>query len=402
MSKVTIMLLYSLVSSSYSNFTMVKPAIKERYLRAPVSADLEEKMVFIGGPRQVGKTTFATSFLSPPGVSHNGYLSWDDTKTRRALMRGELPPSEPLLVLDEVHKFARWRNMVKGFYDINKERTAFIVTGSARLDHYRAGGDSLQGRYHYYRLHPFTLPEIDPSGSQTTVDDLLVFGGFPEPLLKGDQRFSRRWRREHQTRVVSEDLRDLENVREISLIELLVAELPMRVGSPLSVKNLAGLLQIAHATAERWISILERLYVCFRISPFGSKRIRAVKKEQKLYFWDWSAVPEDGPRFENMVASHLLKYCHYLEDTEGFETELRYIRDVDRREVDFVLLKEGSPLFAVECKLGERAPSSHIRYFKERTPIPLFFQVHRGTADWLKEGVRCLPFAKFCSEAGLV
>ncbi len=376
-----------------------------RYLRDAVCSDLARKMVFVGGPRQVGKTTFGLSLLEGGRADeqHPAYLTWDDAGDRERLLRGELPGGQGLVLLDEIHKFARWRSLVKGFYDKHKSRVRFLVTGSARLDYYRKGGDSLQGRYHYYRLHPLSLGEVDVEGRPSALDHLLRFGGFPEPFLRGTERDLRRWQREHRERVVHEDLRDLEHVREISLIELLLHHLPACVGSPLSVKKLSLLLQVAHETVESWLSILERLYVCFRIAPYGSSRIRAVRKEKKLYFWDWSQTPLDGARFENLVACQLLKYCHWREDTEGFSMELRFLRDTDKREVDFVILQDGRPEFAVECKTGEARSSAAADYFRQRTPIPLFYQVHRGGRDYGNErsGVRLLPFVRFCRERGL-
>lgn len=195
----------------------------------------------------------------------------------------------------------------------------------------------------------------------------------------------------------------MEQVKEITKLELLLAHLPACVGSPLSVNQLAKLLQVAHASVEKWISVFENLYITYRIAPFGSPKIRAVKKENKLYFWDWSANADIGPRFENMVAGHLLKYCHFVEDTEGYNMELRFIRDTDRREVDFVVLKEEKPLFAVECKTGERNPSAACAYFRERTDIPLFYQVHLGEKDYgsAENGTRVLPFTTFCRELNL-
>ncbi|HSF19972.1 MAG TPA: DUF4143 domain-containing protein [Vicinamibacteria bacterium] len=228
------------------------------------------------------------------------------------------------------------------------------VTGSARLDYYRKGGDSLVGRYRYFRLHPFSLREWKRSPSRSDLEALLKFGGFPEPLLTQDEAEHRIWQRDRISRVVREDLRDLEYVREITLLEHLVDLLPSRVGSPLSVKSLREDLQIDHKTAERWLTILGNMYVCFRISPYGAQKVRAVKKERKLYLWDWSSVEDQGPRFENLVASQLLKYCHWIEDTEGHSMELRYLRDTDKREVDFVVLREREPVFAVECKSGEK------------------------------------------------
>ncbi|NWG13782.1 MAG: ATP-binding protein [Acidobacteria bacterium] len=362
-------------------------------------------MVFIGGPRQVGKTTFALSLLKthPKNETHPAYLNWDLGEHRERLLRGEVPAAESLVLLDEIHKFARWRSLVKGIYDTRKSKQSILVIGSARLDYYRKGGDSLQGRYHYYRLHPFSLREADPGAHSATLDLLLRFGGFPEPFLAASVQEHRRWQREQLERVIHDDLRDLERVREVSMIELLLHHLPGCVGSPLSVKSLSELLQVAHETVERWLTILERLYVCFRISPYGAPRIRAVKKEKKLYFWDWSQTPEGGLRLENLVASQLLKYCHWREDTEGHAMELRYLRDTDKREVDFVVLCDSRPEFAVECKTGERSVSPAAGYFKVRTGIPAFFQTHLGTRDYVHAGtgIRVLPFHRLCQELEL-
>ena len=372
-----------------------------RYLVAPIQADLQAKMVFLGGPRQVGKTTLALAVLQAESPRHAGYLNWDDPRVRPALLRGDLPGGQDTLVLDEIHKYPRWRNLVKGFYDGQGDRVAFLVTGSARLDHYRKGGDSLQGRYHYYRLHPFSLRELNANPSASDVEALLRFGGFPEPLLAANERAWRRWQRERLSRVVREDLRDLENVRQVALVELLVDALPSRVGSPLSIRSLAEDLQVAHQTVQRWLDILENLYVCFRIPPYGAPRLRAVKKENKLYLWDFSEVPAAGPRFENLVACQLLKYCHQQEDVEGHRMELRFLRDTDGREVDFVVLRDGQPLFAVECKVGEKSPGPALAYFRDRTPIADFYQAHLGEEDRLIDGIRVLPFATLCRELGL-
>ena len=375
--------------------------IYKRYIENSVDEDLKSKMVFVGGPRQVGKTTFALTFLTEQSEKHPAYLNWDNILIRSALLRGELPPNESIIVLDEIHKFARWRNLVKGFYDARKSEISFIITGSARLDYYSKGGDSLQGRYHYYRLHPFSLREINTDPSQSDVQRLLKYGGFPEPFLMAEEKFWRRWQRERLQRVIYEDIRDLENIKEISLLELLAEELPNRVGAPLSVKKLKELLQVAHETVERWLKIFERMYYCYRIPPYGSPKVRAVKKEQKLYLWDWSIVPDSGPRFENLIASQLLKYCHLMEDTEGFRMDLRFIRDTDKREIDFVVLKDGRPMFAVECKSGEKSINPALFYFMERTPIPKFYQVHEGRKDYEKNGVRVLPVQIFCKELDL-
>lgn len=352
-----------------------------RYLEPALKEDLCEKMVFLGGPRQVGKTTLALSLLGAESENHPGYLSWDVPSTRTSLIRHELPPEQKLVVLDEIHKYRQWRNLVKGLYDTQKSRRQFLITGSARLDNYWRGGDSLQGRYHYYRLHPLDLCELGAMASEDDVRHLMHYSGFPEPFLRANERHYKRWQKERQTRVIHEDLVSLERSRELGQIALLMQLLPERVGAPLSIASLARDLTVAFETAESWVCILENLYYAYRIKPFGMKTIRAVKKEQKLYLWDWSQCTTEGARFENLVASHLLKYCHYLEDHDGESIELRFLRDTDRREIDFVVVKNGKPLFAVECKAGEKNLSPHIGYFAARTTIPVFYQVHLGRKD---------------------
>jgi len=176
--------------------------------------------------------------------------------------------------------------------------------------------------------------------------------------------------------------------------------LPQWIGSALSINGLREDLQVAHVTAQKWIRILEKLFVLYRLPPLGGVKIRAVKKEQKAYLWDWSGVPEPGPRFENMVAGHLLKYCHFMENTQGRRMELRYIRDTDKREVDFVALQEGKPIFAVESQISDKASLDSLAYFSERLPIPKFYLVHRGQKDYEHATLplRVLPFEKFVSE----
>ena len=371
--------------------------LQKRYLHQPILDDLNEKMVFLGGPRQVGKTTFAQSLL------HNidlGYLNWDDAEQRQKILKKDWPANQKLIVFDELHKYARWRNLIKGYYDTQKSLHQFLTTGSARLDYYRKGGDSLMGRYHYYRMHPFSIAELDYSKS--ALNDLMKFGGFPEPLLKQNEKTLRRWQLQRLERVIREDLIDLERVKEITLLEQLAEALPDRVSAPLSVKNLAQDLQIDFKTANRWITILENLYYAFRIPPFGAPKLKAVKKEQKLYLWDWSTITSEGARFENLVASHLLKYCHFIEDTQGYKMELRFLRDVHKREIDFVVLKDKKPLFAVECKSGEKNLSPHIPYFLERTSIPMFYQVHSGTTHRAPmKRVEILPFQEFCKKESI-
>lgn len=363
-----------------------------RYLKKSILHDLSKKIVFLGGPRQVGKTTLSKEFIQNP----NQYYNWDVLSHRSIIKKHEFNQELKIIVLDEIHKYARWRTLVKGIYDLYLNKLSVLVTGSARLDHFSKGGDSLVGRYHYYRLHPLSLPEIDKKFNRATTQKLLKFGGFPEPFFTESETFYRRWKKERLYRVVYQDLRDLNTLKEISKIELLVDALPNRVGSILSIKSLQEDLEVSPNTVSHWIEILESIYYCYRILPYGAPKLRAIKKSKKLYLWDWAEIESEGARFENMVASHLLKYCHFLEDTEGHKMELRFIRDIDHREIDFVVLQNKKPLFAVECKTGEGKLSPHIKYFSERTNIPEFYQVHLGTKNYNSDKFHVLPFEDFC------
>jgi uncharacterized protein len=370
-----------------------------RYLTSPIRVDLKEKMVFLGGPRQVGKTTFAQTFLPKSKTDIPGYYNWDAVSDRQQILTGAWPTAQKLIVLDELHKYVKWRNLIKGFYDKQKRLHQFLVTGSARLDYYRKSGDSLLGRYHYYRMHPLTLAEV---GCEH-LEKLLKFGGFPEPFLKQKESSLKRWHLQRRDRIIYSDVRDLERINEITHIELLAEALPERVGSPLSRKNLASDLEVDFKTVKRWIEILENVYYCYTISPYGPPRIRAVKKEQKLFLWDWSEHRDPGKKWENFVASHLLKYCHYHIDTAGEKMELRFLRDTTGREVDFVVLKDSKPIFAVECKTGENAVSPHLTYFADRVAIPVFYQVHAGKRSTSStERIHVLPFSEFAKRVGLV
>jgi len=355
-----------------------------RYLLPAVRHDLARKMVFMAGPRQVGKTTLACSLAR--GAA--GYLNWDIAEHRERILRGELPPGK-LWIFDEIHKYRGWRNYLKGIYDGRPREQRILVTGSGRLDLYRFGGDSLQGRYHLLRLHPLSVAEL---GMQRQSDwlQLLTLGGFPEPYLSGSQTEARRWSREYRTRLIREDVISLERIQDLGRLELLMLRLPELVGSPLSINALREDLQVSHKSVSSWLAMLERLDAIFRLPPFGAPRIRAVKKEQKHYQMDWSLVPGEGPRFENLVAAHLLKWVHYQQDTAGRELDLRYFRDVDRREVDFVITEGTCPIKLIECKWSDADIDPGLRYLHARFPAAEAWQISAvGHKDYqTPDGIR--------------
>jgi predicted AAA+ superfamily ATPase len=344
-------------------------------------------MVFVAGPRQVGKTTFARSL---PGA-RAGYLNWDVARDRERILTRTLSPG-PFWVFDELHKFRGWRNYLKGLWDGRPAGQRILVAGSARLDFYRFRGDSLQGRYHLLRLHPLSVAELGVS-SPADWRALRTLGGFPEPFFGGSAREARRWSTEHRNLLIRDELVSLERVDDVGRLELLALRLPELVGSPLSINSLREDLEVSHKTLVRWVSLLERLFALVLIRPFGSPRVRAIKKSPKHYHLDWTLPPSPGAAFENLVAVHLLKWVHFRQDVEGLDLELRYFRDVDGREADFVITDRRKPVLIVECKLDDVAVDAGVRYLKWKFPDCAAWQVHaEGSKDYqTPEGIRVAP-----------
>ncbi len=360
---------------------------QHRYLRAQVERDLERKMVFVAGPRQVGKTTMSKSL---PGAD-KGYLNWDIAEHRERILLRQLPDSR-FWIFDEIHKYRSWRNYLKGLYDGRRSGQKILVTGSARLDLYRYSGDSLQGRYHMLHLHPLSVAELGLSDGSDFLQ-LMNLGGFPEPFLSGSDVEARRWSREYRNLLIHEEVASLEKIKDLGNLELLMLRLPDLVGSPLSINALREDLQVSHKTVAGWIRALERLYAVFRLSPFGAPGINAIKKAQKHYHFDWSLVPDPAARFENLVASHLLKWVHYRQDTEGLDLELRYLRDTDGREVDFVITNRDQPELFVECKWSDASLGRAIHHARRKFPDCPAWQISAtGTRDYISpNGIRVSP-----------
>jgi len=386
--------------------------MKKRYLNDFISEDLQKKMVFIGGPRQVGKTTLAR-YLSEDN-NNNVYLNWDNPKHKILITNQQWPPTTNCIVFDEIHKYDQWKNLIKGIWDTRGNNEKIIVTGSSKLNIFRSSGDSLLGRYHYHVLHPFSLKELNNPKllitdiperlhllnfpeKQEDLTDLFKFGGFPEPLIEGNERTLLRWQNERFERIFREDIRDSEKVRLLSQVELLGALLPKRIASPLSLSSLSEDVQTSPKTIITWMELLCRNYYCFRVMPYHNRLERALKKESKYYLWDWSEVEDEGSRFENMVASHLLKFCDFYYHVYGIKTRLWYIRDREGREVDFLTTWGDTPWFMVECKL-RKGDSQSLNYFGNRLAVDQKYLVTMDDSHHFidkKTGVHIIPASKF-------
>ena len=405
-----------------------------RYLTPEISRFFaeESKMAFIAGPRQVGKTTLAKHLLAKVGTEAL-YFNWDIESHRKIIIkypedfwqRPLIPSSrEKLRIgLDEIHKYPRWKRFLKGLYDATGKEIEILVTGSGRLDIYQRGGDSLLGRYHLYHLHPFTLGEMlredrntvlnpeefwqkfkngeIPAGAAEGLRDLETLTGFPDPLFSGSETRLRRWRRSHEMLVVREDLRDLTRIREIGLIETLVTLLPERVGSPLSVNAIREDLGVNFMSVQGWLEALERLYFIFKIRPYAGRLSRTLRREEKVYLFDFSTIEDSGARFENLIALHLYKLCDAWTDFGFGDFGLYYVRDREKREVDFLITDRHKPYALIETKLTAHDADPSLKYFAERLKPNYAVQIAREPQGFKgvfnSAGVTLAPAVHFLS-----
>lgn len=350
-----------------------------RYLEPALRADLGRKMVFLSGPRQVGKTTLAKSIMAD--YANAQYLNWDVTADRRILLEQTWSPRARLVVLDEVHKMRKWKAYLKGAYDGRAAGQALLVTGSARLDAFRQSGPSLAGRYFALRLHPISVREWCESSSAAAdgaLERLIERGGFPEPFLGEQRADAERWRNQYLDGLIREDVVEFSRIHEVRAMRHFVEMLRERVGAPLSLASIARDLRVSPTTLTKYLDILEALYVVFAVRPFHRNIARAILKAPKVYFFDTGLVQaSDAARFENACAAMLLKHTHYLHDVQGRRMTLRYARDKEGREVDFVLCEDGSPVDLVECKLADAALAPLLPALAERFPRSRATQIVR-------------------------
>ncbi len=351
-------------------------------------------MIFVGGPRQVGKTTIAKSLLQN---SLGFYLNWDDPDDRNLILSPylniekklptpQLGQEKPLIIFDEIHKYKNWKNHVKGFFDKYNERCHILVTGSTKLD--TRSGDSLMGRYFSYTVCPLSVREISQKfdfnevpASPFKVDEKLYrqlweFGGFPEPFLKGSKRFSNMWQKLREQQLFREDIRDSHNIKDFMQFELFAKLTKNFAGKSINYTSFSKHIRVADQTIRRWFDLLDLNYYGFRISPWTKNISRSLIKEPKFYLWDWSEIEDEGAKFENFIAVHLIKFIHYYNDMGLGTANLHYLRTKDRKEVDFIVTLNQKAWFLIECKLSDSHKiSPDLYFFKDQTKAKHAFQV---------------------------
>ena len=384
----------------------------KRYLEEHIIHDLKKKMVFIGWPRQVWKTTLSKN-IAIKSYNDYTYLNWDNLEDKRNIIKWKYKWWSELIIFDEIHKYENWKNFIKWEFDKNKEKYDIIVTWSARLDIYQKWWDSLLWRYFYYRLHPLSLAEISwiendffdievlnfrNEYKTIELEKLLKFWGFPEVFYEENIIDLKRWHNDRLIRLIREDIRDLSNIKNISTLELMVSLIPERIGSLFSINSLVEDLWVTHKTISNWVEILEKIYYSYRIYPFLNSRIRSVKKEPKLYLWDWSELKDDWKKAENIISGHLLKYVHYLNDIYWEKAELYYLRDREQREVDFCIAVDKKIKFLIEVKLKSESISKNLKYFSQKLWTKNNYQVIVDAdkeIDYEEGDIRVISASKF-------
>lgn len=371
----------------------------ERFQEEAIVKDLEKKMVFLCGPRQVGKTWLAKSVGSR--FSKTVYLNYDRLEDREIILREGWPQSSDLLILDEIHKMKGWKNFVKGVFDTRESNLRILVTGSSRLEMYRQVGDSLAGRFFRHRLLPFSLAEIGKTGDKGPIDldRLLARGGFPEPLLEEDPVDADRWRMQYIDGLIRTDILDFDRIHDFRSIQLVLDLLRRRVGSPVSYSSLARDAQISPNTVKKYIGIFEGLYIVFRITPYSRNIGRSLLKEPKIYFYDTGMViGDEGARFENAVALSLLKHVYGLVDYKARNIRLHYLRTKEKEEVDFCLVRDEKAELMIEAKTRYREVPSSLSRFHKKQGIPALILAKEVKREQEISGVSVRRAERFLSE----
>lgn len=359
----------------------------KRYLEDQLRSDLSKKMVLLTGPRQVGKTTVSRALQGT--LANAVYLNYDTPQHRATLLAQTWPQRAPLLVLDEIHKMPNWKVWLKGVFDgrgqVGGVAQQILVTGSARMDTFRQAGASLAGRYFALRLHPISVREwCEQTGASAdqALTHLLARGGFPEPCLADSDAEASRWRQSYFTDLIREDVLEFSRLRDINAMRLFAQTLQQRVGSPLSLASIARDMGVSAKTLSSYLEILQALFIVFTVRPWSRNITRATLLQPKVYFYDTGLVHgDDGVRFENLVACHLLKHSHWQQDAMGQSVDLHYLRTKDGAEVDFALSTasqgEVQLTHLIECKLSDTKLHPALKRFATEVPQTQAVQVLR-------------------------
>jgi predicted AAA+ superfamily ATPase len=354
-----------------------------------------KSMIFIAGPRQAGKTTFAKAISKD--FTNKLYFNWDTISDKKKLIANpyffqelnRVDKTTPLVIFDEIHKYDNWKNYLKGVFDEFGKDYKFLISGSGRLDLFQKGGDSLAGRYFLFYLWTFTLAELSNNNvsfksfiknpifipkkdkkDQKIWNRLKKFSGFPEPYLKAKNDFYKLWSNTYIKQLIREDVRNASQIKNIDNTEILYSILPEKIGSPLSLNNLAQNLHVSFDSIKSWLSLFERFFLIFKVSPWKKRISRAIVKEQKIYLFNYPIIEDASFRFENMVALELYRAISNWNNLGLGDFSLHFIRNKEKEEVDFLLVNNRKPFLLIECKFTDTNISKNLVKFQNILKIP--------------------------------
>ncbi len=350
-----------------------------RYLQSRVSEALQDTpVVCLLGPRQVGKSTLCQQL-----DSKRSYFTFDDHTTLLAVQQdptGFVQSLPERVTLDEVQRVPELLLAIKAEVDRNRKPGRFLLTGSANLLLLPQVKESLAGRIEILQLQPLTEAEkegVKPKflslllnqelkprmksvqSELSDVADRICVGGYPEPNARTPQR-ARRWFQQYLGTIIQHDVKDIANIRDEDELQRLAELLALRSGNLLNVNGVANEMQMRRETADKYISILENLFLLYRLPPWHNNQSKRLIKTPKIHWSDsgllaslnnlkasdWHDFSTNfGPVLESFVIQQIRAQAGWFDEQLRFS----HYRDKDQVEVDLVV-EQGRNVWGIEVK----------------------------------------------------
>lgn len=352
-----------------------------RFVQPKVEETLNDtRVVLLIGPRQSGKTTLVTKFTN----ENRPYRSMDDLNTRTIAMSDPMGFIEDIdsAIIDEIHRVPDLILPIKLAVDLDPRPGRFLLTGSANLLTLQGIHDSLAGRLGIVRLLPLAqseiyghegsfldrvfagqLPEIQSTMARSDLKEMLLRGGYPEALDRTDWYRRQQWHLDYIESIVQRDIPDIARIDNVNVMPRLLRILAEFSGQLVNYTKVGSMLDLDKNTIQRYIGILEHLFVIRTVPPWYSNRLKRLTKTPKLHFLDsgllatLQAISPDRlqrdtslmePLLESFVLSELLKLGSWSHE----RYLISHFRDKERHEVDIVLEDRRGRVVGIEVKSG--------------------------------------------------
>ena len=357
------------------------------------------KAIVIVGPRQVGKTTLLKELVSRSDKRVLS-LNCDEPETQASLTNTNvnrlknLIGRHELIVIDEAQKVDNIGLTIKLIVD-NIEGVQVIATGSSAFELHNRLNEPLTGRKFEYMMYPVSVGEImDTSGlmeERRTLESRLVYGSYPDILMHPED--ARSYLTDLTQIYLYKDILSLNDLRKPQLLDHLLQALAFQVGSEVSTNELARTLQTDNKTIDKYIDMLEKCYVIFRIGGLSRNLRTELKKAKKIYFYDngvrnaviqqFSPVQmrnDMGALWENFFMAERMKHNHY----RGYYCNRFFWRTTLQQEIDYIEERDGS-MTAFEMKWNpKKGRTTFPKSFLEAYPVKETVVVTpENYLDWL-------------------